>query len=79
MEYVVHDLYGGKSAFSRIGYNRTRLVVARWDKSKRPSVENLVCLTGKEAERHYSMPGWEAWPQEFVDRVNKVLATQSVL
>jgi len=75
----VHRVMGAfehSSAFSRtpVEWKKGSIALVRWDKSKIPSAFNVVPLTMDEADRHYSKEKWEAWPTEFVDRVNGIIA-----
>lgn len=76
MALVFDEIWRCKSAYSKTTATG-QLVAARWDKSKKPSVDNLVILTKKEAERHYSKPGFGAWPPDFVEEVNQTLQSFS--
>jgi hypothetical protein len=48
----------------------------RWDRTKPPTVDNLVLLTDEEAEAHDALPGLQVLQQqepEFVARVEQLL------
>ena len=74
IQYVVDDLFDCRSSVSLVAGANNRLICVRWDKSKRPATNNLIIVTQAEAEKHYQSPGFSAWPDDVVARINGILA-----
>jgi hypothetical protein len=74
IQFIVDDLFDCKSAVSNLSGVNHRLICVRWDKQRRPAVNNLIPITESEANRHYSAEGFSAWPQETIERINEILS-----
>ncbi|KAI8592616.1 hypothetical protein BDZ88DRAFT_449124 [Geranomyces variabilis] len=67
--YVYEEIWRGRSAVSG-SFDKPQIV--RWDNSKPPSFQNLVCLTRAEAEKHDKIPSnrlAEHYPPEVIEYV----------
>ncbi|ORX52609.1 hypothetical protein BCR36DRAFT_270291, partial [Piromyces finnis] len=47
--YIFEEIWSGRSALSG---NLNKLTLTRWDRSQPPSLQNIICLTKAEAEKH---------------------------
>ncbi|KAJ3159741.1 hypothetical protein HDU86_001391 [Geranomyces michiganensis] len=65
--YVFEEIWRGRSAVSG-SFEKPQIV--RWDNSKPPSFQNLVCLTRAEADKHDKIPAnrlAEHYPPEIIE------------
>jgi len=60
--YIFEEIWNGRSALSG---NLNKLALTRWDRSQPPSLQNIICLTKAEAEKHDKL---EVKPEEFYDQ-----------
>ncbi|KAJ3088605.1 hypothetical protein HK100_007993 [Physocladia obscura] len=70
--FVLEEVWFGKSALSG-SFEKEKVTLTRWDISKPWKIDNLVCLTRKEAEEHSLLPFAKLeshYGKEFVDKVN---------
>jgi len=76
--YIFEEIWNGRSALSG---NLNKLALTRWDRSQPPSLQNIICLTKAEAEKHdkLTVKPEEYYDQAFIDLVKAKFKEESEL
>jgi tRNA A37 threonylcarbamoyladenosine dehydratase len=76
--YIFEEIWNGRSALSG---NLNKLTLTRWDRTQPPSLQNIICLTKAEAEKHdkLTVKPEEYYDQKFLDTVKAKFKEESEL
>ncbi|KAL6613699.1 hypothetical protein U3516DRAFT_630790 [Neocallimastix sp. 'constans'] len=76
--FIFEEIWNGRSALSG---DLNKLTLTRWDRTQPPSLNNIICLTKAEAQKHdaLTVKPEEYYDQKFIDFVKAKFKEESEL